>query len=544
MLTLDCSHVEVNTSDIIGRPRLSGIACENTVSLLRRWVAACKDRHSLCSVTLSGEVIDETHPATILPHRVLRVDNARVRIVQSKRRHGCYAALSHCWGPPEKRPIRSLKTNIENFEREIPWSLLPKTYQDAIIIVRSMDIPYIWIDSLCIVQDDRDDWMRESLLMGSIYERAEFTIAASHAHQSSEGFLHLRPDPLSAAVELPNFLCGSSGTESISPPSGVFARIREDTIADAFPENGALNQRSWATQEWLLSRRMMFFTPATIMWSCKNITQRETGERCFNISRNVRWKTVIEAYSERKLTFPTDRLVALEGLQTELQKKLNYTYLSGIWEENLPDQLLWQVAHRLEAGDVVNPLGLPTWTWGRVPCGVRFLQINKAKNMCHLISASDCKLQLTIRSRMKVLPMTTSFDKLDGNPSSDVIANRIFSDITSSHAKATSSLARIIVDGTRPIGWVVYDEQPAEQKSESSALTPYYMLALMSSLGRREDEANRLHDNPAVKAKSCQYWCLVLQKGKEDDRYYRVGVGKSYLHEWWLSAGLQNVRLS
>lgn len=407
-----------------------------------------------------------------------------------------------------------------------------------------MDIPYIWIDSLCIVQDDRDDWIRESVLMGSIYERAEFTIAASHAHHSSEGFLRLRPDPLSAAVELPNFLCGSSGTESISPSSGVFARIREDTIADAFPENGALNQRSWATQEWLLSRRMMFFTPAAIMWSCKSITQRETGERCFNISRNVRWKTVIEAYSERKLTFPTDKLVALEGLHTELQKKLNYTYLSGIWEENLPDQLLWQVAHRLEAGDVVNPLGLPTWTWGRVPCGVRFLQINKAKNMCHLISVSECKLQLTIRSRMKALPMTTSFDTLDVSPSSGVIAKQIFSDVTSSHAKATASLARVLVDGTRLIGWVVYDEQTADQKSESSALAPHYMLALMSTLGRRDDEAKRLHDNPAVKAKSCQYWCLIVRKGKEDDRYYRVGVGKSYLHEWWLSAGLQNVTLS
>lgn len=231
--------------------------------------------------------------------------------------------------------------------------------------------------------------------MGSVYERAEFTIAASHASNSSEGFLRRRPDP-SPAVALPNFLHGVPSVDA-GPPHSVLARLREDSDTDTFPEKGTLNTRSWATQEWLLSRRKLFFTPATVTWSCKTITQRETGERCFNDSRNPRWKTVVEAYSDRRLTYPTDKLVALDGLRAALGHRYGRRYLSGIWEESLPDQLLWQVTHALDAAEVTNPLGLPSRTWAREPCGVRFLKIYKAKNACRVISVSDCNAQITMQ---------------------------------------------------------------------------------------------------------------------------------------------------
>lgn len=453
-----------------------------------------------------------------------------MRLVQSDERYGPYVALSHCWGPPNKRPIRSTKSNIHDFEKDIPWDTLPKTYQDAISIVRALHIPYIWIDSLCIVQDDRDDWLAESALMGSVYERAEFTIAASHASNSSEGFLHPRPVTSSSpTVALPNFL---------HDHRVVLARVRRDTATAAFPEHGALNTRSWATQEWLLSRRMLFFTPANVMWSCKTITQRETGERCFNISRNLRWKTVVEAYSERRLSYPTDRLVALDGLRAELQrssgakkKQQQQRYLSGIWEDKLPDQLLWQVAHSLEGGAEANPLGLPSWTWACVPCGVRFLLIDKAKNVCHRIVVSACGRELTIRARVKPVVRTSR------STAGAAVMKHITDDINASHAKATSSLARYILDGDEAVGWLVYDVQTPEDEGDD------YIVGLMSTLSRREDDVERLHGSSAAAKKQHQYWCLVVRK-TADGKYRRVGVGKSYSRAWWLNAALEDVTLS
>ncbi|KAJ3490183.1 hypothetical protein NLG97_g5839 [Lecanicillium saksenae] len=511
--------------DVIGRPPLSGLACESTISLLQRWVAACKERHVKCCETLSGDTIDDMRPAKILPNRVLCLSEGRVRIVQSGQRCGPYVALSHCWGPEDKRPIRSIKSNIQDFEKDVPWDLLPKSYQDAITIVRALDIQYIWIDSLCIVQDDHDDWLRESALMGSVYERAEFTIAASHASNSTEGFLSLRPNP-SPAVLLPNFL-------SNDPTSPVLARLRHDSATDTFPENGALNTRSWATQEWLLSRRMLFFTPANVMWSCKTLTQRETGERCFNISRNTRWKTVVEAYSERRLTYPTDRLTALDGLRTELQKKGDtQRYLSGIWEDKLPDQLLWQVAHELL--DAPNPLGLPSWTWARVSCGVRFLLMNKAKNVCHRIAVSECGREIGIRARVRRLSNVTYNVNMNG--SVDAIMRHITADINASHAKATSSLAKYILARDKTVGWLVYDVQDAAQDG------PDYAIAVMSTLSRREDDLERLHGSSVAAKKQHQYWCIIFRK-TADGECHRVGVAKIYSqpHREILVRAIENV---
>ncbi|TQV97484.1 heterokaryon incompatibility protein (HET) domain-containing protein [Cordyceps javanica] len=551
----------VSRRDIIGRPQLSGLACESTTGLLRRWVAACKEQHAKCCETLSGDVIDEARPENILPRRVLCVNDGRVCVVQSGQRLGPYVALSHCWGPTDKLPIRALKSNVGNFEWDIPWNLLPKTYQDAITIVRAIGIPYIWIDSLCIVQDDHDDWLRESALMGSVYERAEFTIAASHASNSNEGFLHPRPPrPSSAAVELPNFLRSTGAGSGSGSSSRTFARLRSDSAADTFPERGALNTRSWATQEWLLSRRMVFFAPASVMWSCKTVTQRETGERCFNISRNLRWKTIVEAYSERRLTFATDRLVALDGLRAEMQRKkkkmaaaaqhktatTTTTYLSGLWADSLPDQLLWQVARRLDYAP--NPLGLPSWTWARVPCGVRFLRIDKARNACHRIAVSECHRQLTIGARARILSSTRTAAVAATVSSWGVTGahDRITADIHASHAKETPSLARLLLDvaGGSVIGWLVYDVQTSEEEGEEDAGRDY-MLALMSTMGRRGDdlEQQRASGPTRMMTKQHEYWCLIIRR-IGDGTYRRVGVGKSYSREWWLNAELQDFTLS
>ncbi|KAJ4385961.1 hypothetical protein N0V85_007938 [Neurospora sp. IMI 360204] len=98
-----------------------------------------------------------------------------------------YVTLSHCWGPPEKRPMMTTKMTLAKRMERIPFVDLPRTFQDAVDVTRQLGQRYLWIDSLCIVQDDEEDWAREAGLMAKVYSQAYCTLAALSAHDSSEG---------------------------------------------------------------------------------------------------------------------------------------------------------------------------------------------------------------------------------------------------------------------------------------------------------------------------------------------------------------------
>ncbi|KAF2493969.1 HET-domain-containing protein, partial [Lophium mytilinum] len=325
---------------------------------MRRWIRTCVQNHEVCRETLSGALVDETAPP-VLPTRILEIgpdDSRDPRLIETHGSTGYYAALSHCWGPPHKRPIMTTSENYEERKAGIPWNTIPKAYQHAIIAAREISLTYIWIDSLCIVQNNREDWLRESTKMGDVYESARLTIAASHASDSSQGCFYERPE-LPEAVELSIAYRSRDGELSGS----VFATAMHSDYADISPEFGVLASRAWATQEWLLSRRMIFYTRGCIVWSCKVITQRETGGSFHTTARNPKWKFIVEKYSARFLTNAGDRLIALEGLRREIQKRTKDTYWFGIWKNATPDQLLW---YSVEPADrLLSPLEIPTWSW-------------------------------------------------------------------------------------------------------------------------------------------------------------------------------------
>lgn len=106
---------------------------------------------------------------------------------------GHWVALSHCWGKMENHPVRTTRQTLAQHLEHIPISSLPKTFQDAIVATRALGVRFLWIDSLCIVQDDENDWWRESQMMGTIYEHAVLTLAASAAPDSTYGLFIERP---------------------------------------------------------------------------------------------------------------------------------------------------------------------------------------------------------------------------------------------------------------------------------------------------------------------------------------------------------------
>lgn len=106
---------------------------------------------------------------------------------------GEYACLSHCWG--EHQPLKTLAENFQTFKHEgISWDSFPKTFQEAITFSRSLNIRYLWIDSLCIIQDNNDDWNLQAANMASIYQHSLITLAATGSATCHEGLFN-HPEP-------------------------------------------------------------------------------------------------------------------------------------------------------------------------------------------------------------------------------------------------------------------------------------------------------------------------------------------------------------
>jgi hypothetical protein len=177
------SFAEVSGAVSPVRPLTSSCSYQ-AFSLMERWINTCIEEHGICKKSISGEVLKESDGFPLPTHVIdvgPRDGSVEPRLLESNGSSGNWVALSHCWGPPEHQPYRTIRENVERHRRAILMEQLPKTFIDAIEIVRNLGLRYVWIDSLCIIQDDKGDWRREAGKMGLIYERAVFTIAACHA---------------------------------------------------------------------------------------------------------------------------------------------------------------------------------------------------------------------------------------------------------------------------------------------------------------------------------------------------------------------------
>ena len=124
-------------------------------------------------------------PTRLLQLQSTNLTGRNIRLYEPKQETLEYACLSHCWGGIQ--PLRTTKHFFKQFKQVIRWEMLPRTFQDAITVARSLKIHYIWVDSLCIIQDSRDDWARECGQMAQIYQNAVVTLAAMGASNSTKG---------------------------------------------------------------------------------------------------------------------------------------------------------------------------------------------------------------------------------------------------------------------------------------------------------------------------------------------------------------------
>jgi hypothetical protein len=276
-----------------------------------------------------------------------------------KRDH--YATLSHRWG--DSTPFHTTKDTIASYAELIRFSQLPKTFQDAVVVARSLGIRYLWIDALCIVQDDLHDWYNESRNMARVYQNALVNIAAHGSQNDRDGFLRRNRRPKI-------FLKVSKRKQNI-------LRDFEEVV-----ENSTLSSRGWVFQERILSQKIIHFTTKGNFWEDAYGIQAEDGRHtdCAGIRFIWRkyslphdWYRLMETSTALNLTYQKDRLAAIAGLATHFQNgaaaqsfaRGAVQYCAGLWSNSVCHGLLWRIYK--EPGDCLmrnSELNLPSWTWG------------------------------------------------------------------------------------------------------------------------------------------------------------------------------------
>ncbi|KAL5326255.1 hypothetical protein ACEPPN_007393 [Leptodophora sp. 'Broadleaf-Isolate-01'] len=216
----------------------------------RSWIDKCDKTHS-CKPQNQA-----------LPSRVLVIDESsssgKIQLLETRGFIGRYVALSHCWGLSHR--IVTTKANLNDMKRGIVVEDLPRTFRDAVVITHLLGIIYLWIDSLCIIQDDAQDWEREAALMGDVYANSYLTIAASSSTDDSSGCFPSQDDRCSMShISSDNRSLGRPTLANAAPmiylqpgnPVPAFAVMQTVACLEHVPRSGGQKAMLYFSEEWM-----------------------------------------------------------------------------------------------------------------------------------------------------------------------------------------------------------------------------------------------------------------------------------------------------
>ncbi|KAH8204060.1 hypothetical protein TruAng_001742 [Truncatella angustata] len=326
-----------------------------------------------------------------------------------------WLSLSYCWGG---EPLVKLTKNTMNMLRSgVPLAEFDHTIRDAIIVTRALGIPYIWIDSLCIIQDSGGaDWNEQASKMNEIYGESTVTLVAASSDTVQKGFLKERP---SRYVPISSF--NISKTEGTDTDSSLKVYVSSEWDKTEDSADGPWSSRGWTMQEGLLPNRLLYYTSSQAIWKCCKEERFERGVvesiedimtlshrfaddmgvasewlwelEIFTKFKNFKdyltrypskslllepdvfrlWYDLIENYSPREFKDIGDRLVALSGLAKVFGDTIGCDeYVVGLWKPDLIRGLMWNIdGARLVPRSssirmrTVNS-AIPSWSWACV----------------------------------------------------------------------------------------------------------------------------------------------------------------------------------
>ncbi|KAJ8494837.1 hypothetical protein ONZ51_g2056 [Trametes cubensis] len=397
------------------------------------WMEDCAKEHEVC------RQLGTLDSGDWLPTRLIDCsDPGHVRIIETNEKmHGVrYVALSYVWGTGSQAH-RTTTANLSARTRVgIAPETLPQTIRDAIYVTRTLEFRFLWLDSLCIIQDSAEDKHREVASMARVYRHAYLTIDAATAASVEEGFLQDRPPFHSRDATFLPFICPAS------PRDGeVQSEVRVGNLCLDLPrpDDGSgsdevfeneTGRRGWCLQERLLSTRSLIFGESALSVEC----QARPAAFCVGLDRNIyqvhaglydivpvsgpaavsappgsdnwmkihrRWQELVQDYSRRSLTYASDKLLACAAIAEVLAPYLGPNYLAGLWPNTVLFDLLWHIWDG-SPGLRARPRGYPyapSWSWASTHRRITFLAsvhgalqpIAEAVN--HSITLQDSNLQ-------------------------------------------------------------------------------------------------------------------------------------------------------
>jgi Heterokaryon incompatibility protein (HET) len=513
------------------------VMSEQVVAWARQSISSCNDEHIICK---NGAITAPAHP--FRPTRLLKIDkeSGNLRLVsfaivpremepdstqeiqspQSLEDAPAvkddqdiatelttgdekveYLALSHCWGGEIECRLR--KTNLSQNLESIDINGLPRNFQHAFSITCQLGYDYLWIDSLCIVQDDPVDWEKESAKMGLVYSNAACVISAIGAANSHGGCFFAKDSTIQDVVVRRNSDFALT----------ICSWIREDRMLEKLFDEGVekapLSYRGWAFQERILAKRILHFSRGGILFECnthraseyhvdgipypirtsvrgdgkvhstdeiqrllapekqyehkkkliyhsgtrgykgskptppyyasetrvvRNLdykSQREKVSEIIRLSAHLgmrgsfemllrfagsstieqlefhhSWFEMIEQYSARDLSEPSDKLMAITGIAALIQQTTKLTFIAGLWKEALALNLLWSTIPMEKRSD--RPV--PSWSWVSVDGQVNHHLKHSEEAIPQLAKLSVSPEGSTLPSKFASQPRTELFE--------------------------------------------------------------------------------------------------------------------------------------
>ncbi|KAK5988897.1 hypothetical protein PT974_10394 [Cladobotryum mycophilum] len=347
------------------------------------WLSTCLGSHSC------GANVQSNSPTRLISVRKSspNVEDA-VRLIKTDGSEGAYACLSYRWGDKSQRQLLTTVRTLDKHMKGIHYKELPKTFQDAVTITRRMGLDYLWIDALCIIQAfdgmtdaewqrTRVDVMQEISQMARIYQGCQFSISADTSTSMDSGIFSKLP----IIYQLPPVVDDNGRPMSL--------HIRGEPNHDTSPTE--LETRGWTFQEYLLPPRVIHFGDFDIIWRCREILACECGritgtsqkrERMASVTRPIPddangileyWENVVYFYSSRVLTNGDDKLPGVAGVAQYFQRKTNWVYLAGLWQQSLLHDLCWYIVRETSTSQSEIGIGTrpkqyraPSWSWASI----------------------------------------------------------------------------------------------------------------------------------------------------------------------------------
>ncbi len=328
-----------------------------------------------------------------LPTRLLDVGRTdKIKLVITSREELTdtkYVALSYCWGPDPDANFTTDATTMEDRLAGFPISRMPLTLQDSVQVARSQGLRYLWIDALCIIQKDAEDWVSESARMDQVYGNAYFTIVASSSRNVEGGLFKAGPHgerpPCTLLHDAELFEMPKGETD----PALFNKSGRLDSSEPRFPlDEEAIFSRAWALQEWLLSPRLLVFTGAGVFFVCEKYRIRARHDSYqFRLTRRPedwsgQWQRLVIGFCSRNLKNPDDKLPALSGLARQIASLMSCPpgdYVAGLWRAHLARELCWFRDDEGFSMNLFKPNSVgrrsgraPSWSWASIDGNVVF----------------------------------------------------------------------------------------------------------------------------------------------------------------------------